>query len=295
MGSSSAAAIISYDVGHSVPWDWRVGLYTWTKSISAGIYPVVAAFVVLGLLDAGSSLWTIWTPVLAGAFLAITGVVLIWDLEHPERFYFLLTRPQWKSWLVKGAVILGVYAGVLAIHFVTGVLGALGDGEVGGPLRWLALLGVPAAVMTGVYTAFLFAQAKARDLWQNPLLPPHLAVQSVLAGAAALIPVAAVMDLGTGVRSALAWTVSVSAAVHLLMVLGEVTLPHPTAHARTAAWNLTSGRFKVPFRAGVVLSAVALLAPVAAVLALPAALAALAGLWAFEHAYVQAGQSVPLA
>jgi formate-dependent nitrite reductase membrane component NrfD len=48
--------------------------------------------------------------------------------------------------------------------------------------------------MTGVYTAFLFAQAKARDLWQNPLLPPHLAVQSVLAGAAALVPVAMVME-----------------------------------------------------------------------------------------------------
>jgi formate-dependent nitrite reductase membrane component NrfD len=58
----------------------------------------------------------------------------------------------------------------------------LAGADAGAPLRWLALLGVPAAVMTGVYTAFLFAQAKARDLWQNPLLPPHLAVQSVLAG-----------------------------------------------------------------------------------------------------------------
>lgn len=295
MGSSSAAAIIAYDVGHSVPWDWRVGLYTWTKSISAGAYPVVAALVILGVLEPGSLLWTVITPIIAGAFLAITGVVLIWDLEHPERFYFLLTRPQWKSWLVKGAVILGVYAAVLAIHFVTGVLGVLGDGAVGEPLRWLALLGVPAAIMTGVYTAFLFAQAKARDLWQNPLLPPHLAVQSVMAGAATLVPVALVMDLGADVVAALAWTVAVSAAVHLLMILGEITLPHPTAHARTATHNLTSGRFKVPFRAGVALTVLALLAPAASVLALPAAVAALIGLWAFEHAYVQAGQSVPLA
>jgi formate-dependent nitrite reductase membrane component NrfD/ferredoxin len=288
--SSSAAAIISYDVGHSVPWDWRVGLYTWTKSISAGVYPVVAALVVLGLLAPGSALWTLATPVIAGAFLAITGVVLIWDLEHPERFYFLLTRPQWRSWLVRGAVILGVYAAVLAIHFVTGLL-AGADG--GAALRWLGLLGVPAAVMTGVYTAFLFAQAKARDLWQNPLLPPHLAVQSVLAGAATLVPVAMLME--PDLVTPLAWTVAVSSAVHLLMILGEVTLPHPTAHARTAAHNLTSGRFRVPFRAGVLLGVVALAAPVAPVLALPAAIAALIGLLAFEHAYVQAGQSVPLA
>ena len=296
MGSSSAAAIIAYDVAHSVPWDWRVGLYTWTKSISAGAYTVVAALVVLGLLDATSTLWTIATPVIAGAFLAITGVVLVWDLEHPERFYYILTRPQWRSWLVRGAVILGVYAAVLALHFVAGVADAAGVSlgvAVGPALRWLAILGIPAAVMTGVYTAFLFAQAKARDLWQNPLLPPHLAVQSVLAGAAALVPVAMVME--PDLVAPLAWTVAGSSAIHLLMILGEVTLPHPTAHARTAAHNLTSGRFRVPFRAGVILSVVALAAPIAPVLALPTALAALAGLWAFEHAYVQAGQSVPLA
>jgi len=296
MGSSSAAAIIAYDVAHSVPWDWRVGLYTWTKSISAGAYTVVAALVVLGLLDATSTLWTIATPVIAGAFLAITGVVLVWDLEHPERFYYILTRPQWRSWLVRGAVILGVYAAVLALHFGAGVADAAGVSlgvAVGPALRWLAILGIPAAVMTGVYTAFLFAQAKARDLWQNPLLPPHLAVQSVLAGAAALVPVAMVME--PDLVAPLAWTVAGSSAIHLLMILGEVTLPHPTAHARTAAHNLTSGRFRVPFRAGVILSVVALAAPIAPVLALPTALAALAGLWAFEHAYVQAGQSVPLA
>ncbi len=289
-GSSSAAAVIAYDVGHSVPWDWRVGLYTWTKSIAAGVYPVVALLITLGVLDAGSDLWTLATPVLAGAFLALTGAVLIWDLEHPTRFFYILTRPQWRSWLAKGAVILSLYAAVLAAHFLAGVVLR---GDAGEGLHWLALLGVPAGIMTGVYTAFLFAQAKARDLWQNPLLPPHLAVQAVMAGAAALVPVA--LWLEPDVVDALAWVVAIATAVHLLMILGEVTLPHPTAHARTAAHNLTHGRFALPFRAGVVLGAVGLLAPVAPVLALPAALAALAGLWAFEHAYVQAGQSVPLA
>ncbi len=42
-------------------------------------------------------------PVLAGAFLALTGLLLIWDLKQPRRFYLLLTRPQWRSWLVRGA------------------------------------------------------------------------------------------------------------------------------------------------------------------------------------------------
>ena len=38
-----------------------------------------------------------------------------------------------------------------------------------------------------VYTAFLFAQARARDLWQSPLLPPHLVVQTAVAGSSVLL------------------------------------------------------------------------------------------------------------
>ena len=46
------------------------------------------------------------------------------------------------------------------------------------------------ALATAVYTAFLFAQARARDLWQSPLLPPQMAVQTFLAGAGATAPLA---------------------------------------------------------------------------------------------------------
>jgi Fe-S-cluster-containing dehydrogenase component/formate-dependent nitrite reductase membrane component NrfD len=285
--SSSAAAILSYDVAHSVPWDWRVGLYTWTKSIGAGLYGVLAVLLLVGSLAADSALWTIAAPVVSGVFLAATAAVLIWDLEHPGRFYYILTRPQWGSWLVRGGIILSVYAAVLAVHFVGGLAGAHGL------LGWLVVLGLPAAVLTAVYTAFLFAQAKARDLWQNPLLPPHLVVQAAMAGAAAGILLAVWLE--PDLVGVLAWVLAGSALVHLLLIVGELTLPHPTAHARTAAHELTSGRFQVPFRVGVGLSVLALAAPIATPVAVVAALVALAGLLAFEHAYVQAGQSVPLA
>jgi len=33
---ASAAALLSYDIGHRAPWDWRVSLYTWTKGVAAG-------------------------------------------------------------------------------------------------------------------------------------------------------------------------------------------------------------------------------------------------------------------
>src|SRR5437762_809369 len=154
----------------------------------------------------------------------------------------------------------------------------------------LAVPGVPLAVLAAVYTAYLFAQAKARDLWQSPLLPPHLAVQAVLAGAAALLPLDAALDAGA--RTELGWVLAAAALAHLLMVAGEVTLAHPTAHARLAAREMTAGRYAAWFRLGLGLVAVGLAAPLVGAWSAPLALA---GLLAHEHAYVQAGQSVPLA
>ena len=83
--NSSAAAVLAYDIPHRAPWDWRVSLYTWTKGISAGAYLVGLALVLAGLVPGAGALWTLVVPVIAGAFLALTGGLLIWDLDHPER------------------------------------------------------------------------------------------------------------------------------------------------------------------------------------------------------------------
>lgn len=281
-GTSSAAALLSYDVRHTAPWDWRVSLYTLTKGIAAGAYLVPALLVLAGSLSPEASLWQLWAPLIALAFLAATGVVLISDLEKPLRFYYIFTRPQWRSWLVRGAFIIAGYGAVLSLHLALALAGQ-------GPwLEVLALLGIPLAIATAVYTAYLFAQAKARDLWQSPLLPPHLLVQSALAGTAflwLLVP-----------AEIFARILAATTLAHLLMVLGEVTLPHVTSHARLASWQMTGGRYRSFFLAGLALGAVALAAPVTgASLAPLVALLSLAGLLCYEHAYVQAGQAVPLA
>jgi Fe-S-cluster-containing dehydrogenase component/formate-dependent nitrite reductase membrane component NrfD len=276
--NSSAAAVLAYDVPHRAPWDWRVSLYTWTKSIAAGAYLVALALVLAGALSWSASLWVWGAPILAAAFMAATGAILIWDLEHPERFYYLLTRPQWRSWLVRGAVVIGGYSAVLGLHLLASVAGAHA------PQRALAVAGAPLAAATAAYTAYLFAQARARDLWQSPLLPVHLLAQAALAGAAALLVIDA--------RSQLEWILAGAALAHLLLAAGELTVGHPTAHARLAAHEMTRGRYARAFWAGIVLVAAALSAPwFGAVAAAPALL----GLLAHEHAYVQSGQAVPLA
>ena len=87
--------------------------------------------------------------------------------------------------------------------------------------------------------------------------------------------------------------------LHLALLAGEIALPHGTAHARLATWEMTSGRYRGFFLAGggcfLLVLGGAWLAPLGAGGVALAAVAALAGLLAHEHAYVQAGQSVPLA
>ena len=287
--NSSAAALLSYDIAHSIPWDWRVSLYTWTKGIASGVYLVAALLVLLGVLPVNDSMWLWATPIISGAFLAITGGLLIWDLEHPERFHLIFTRPQWRSWLVKGAFIIAGYTLVLLLHFIASWAGSTSFQS------WLMIFGVPLSVLTAVYTAYLFAQAKARDMWQNPLLPPHLFVQALLLGSAVLL-----LGFGGGILQI--GLLAVTSLLHLLMIWGEVSLTHPTAHARLAIHEMVHGRFRNDFWFGLILSFLGGLLPWLAVLnllSIPLGAAgapmALIGLMLFENAYVQAGQSVPLA
>lgn len=311
--NSSAAALLAYDVPHAAPSDWRVSLYTLTKGIAAGVYLVA----LLLLLAPGFAtpvpmtrfttpapmtwvvIWCMGVPLLGGLFLVVTGG-LIWDLEHPRRFFLIFRRPQWRSWLVRGGFLIAGYGVVLALHVVD---------TFTHHSEWtlmLAWLGAPLALATAVYTAYPFAQPKARDLWQNPLLPPHFAVQAVLAGAAALLPLAEFGDdafkpvpgmtpsdlMSPPMLPHLLLIVAVASLLHLALVLGECTLTHGTAHAQLAVREMTRGRFRAWFWAGIALSAAGAAAPwIGAWAAAPA----LAGLFAFEHAYVQAGQSVPLA
>jgi hypothetical protein len=151
-------------------------------------------------------------------------------------------------------------------------------------------------------------------MWQNPLLPPHLFCQALLLGAAILLPlfvilkgamVSDLLSVSDSIRpevSLLSWLLGLSSLVHLLMVWGEVSLTHPTAHARLAIWEMVNGRYKNDFWTGIILSFLGGILPLLAVLGLlnisigvAGAPLALIGLMLFENAYVQAGQSVPLA
>ncbi|MDX1643984.1 MAG: NrfD/PsrC family molybdoenzyme membrane anchor subunit, partial [Thermoanaerobaculia bacterium] len=272
-----------------VLWDWKVAAYIWTKAIAAGIFLVLFLASVLNVGPLTNS--TIWLGLVTSlVLLAVTGFLLVKDLDQPRRFLYVLLRPQWRSWLVRGAFVIGAYALGLTAHLLWGwrylVVGA---GGAHAPPGWLVVATGALALATAVYTAYLFAQAKARDLWQSPLLPAHLAVQSLLAGAALLYPLLAARP---EIARPTGWLLVGCAALHLLLVAGELTLTHGTAHARRAVAEMTRGRYRGFFWTSVAAIAFSLTLPITGLFA---AAAALVGLAAYEHAYVQAAQAVPLA
>ncbi len=293
--NSSAQALLSYDIPHYAPWGWRVSLYTWTKGVASGAFGTALTLAYLGKLPFSGDIVAFTAPSVSLAFLALTGLLLIWDLKRPARFYLIFTKHQWHSWLVRGSLVIAFYGAACSGFLLVAVLGTLGvltTSEANLTERIIGAPGLAGAACTAGYTAFLFAQAKARDLWQSPLLPPHLMVQASLAGPASLLPFAASGLAPRGSMLGLEVALALAAGAHLLLVAGELSLTHPTAHAHLAVSEMTRGRYSLYFWAGAVLTAASLAAPWMGVVASPLALA---GLLAYEHSYVQAGQSVPLA
>ena len=281
--NNMAAAMLAYDVPHRAPWGLPITAYIWTKAIAAGSYLIGATLLLLGRIDPSGVFWKWTTPLIAAVFLAITFAILIFELEHPARFYLIFTRPQWRSWLVRGGVILTAFAAVLGLHLLWSLLGW-------SPPRALAIAGIVTAVPSGTYTAWLLAQAKARDLWQSALLPPQHLVASVAAGAAALL--IAGTFTGDGSASLAAVIMAVATGVHLALIVGEVLMPHPTAHARLAAREMVSGRFRLAFGAGFIVQVIGAATFTFGVIAAPFVLL---GLLLYERAHIGAGQAVPLA
>ncbi|HET9441876.1 MAG TPA: 4Fe-4S dicluster domain-containing protein, partial [Acidimicrobiales bacterium] len=166
----------AYTTAHPMAWRGMVSAYLVTKSMAAGALMVAALLVLLGHAGRQAAVGVL-PPVLAGAFTALTGALLVADLKQPRRFHYLLTRPNWTSWLTRGAVILGLYAAVQAAWFVAGLAGA------GGAVKALAGPGLVLGAATAGDTAYLFGQCEGRDFWQTPVLLPILLAQAVVAGA----------------------------------------------------------------------------------------------------------------
>ncbi len=271
-------------------WGWQVTAYVWTKAIASGVALMTSTAVITGAAVVTAA--TVWiTLLIAFLMLGLTGYLLTIDLDQPRRFLYVLLRPQWKSWLVRGAYLLMFFSLALLAWAWLAVTGT-------GTERGVVIVMVSvAAALTAVYTALLLAQAKGRDFWQSTLLPVHMLVHALLAGAAvfSLILPAAVeaswVDFVTFVLGG-------SLITKLLIDGFELTVPHATSDARSVAKMITRGRYRGLFWMGVVLLGVLvplLMIVIPGVWLMPiAGLLALIGLYVSEHIWIRAPQQLPL-
>jgi formate-dependent nitrite reductase membrane component NrfD len=290
-----APARTTYDVAHARPWGWKVSGYLWTKSIAAGAFLAAALAPWFGL--PADRVTSLGLPLAGLVFLGLTTALLVGDLKRPERFLSILWRPNWSSWLARGAFVLVVFGGL-------GAAWLLAAWAAPGALAWLRWPLVAAAIAGAGYSGYLFAQAKGRDFWQSPLLPLHFVVQAAVAGlaVAALLLVAIPAAAGPGIVAGL---LAAAILVHLgLILFGEVGVTHPTRDAQRAARALTRGSLRGwlvgalatgAAAAGLaVMAAIASASAIATAALVAAALSALAALWIWEHGWLRAGQCVPL-
>src|SRR5258705_3061953 len=100
-----AVARTVYDVAHpGRPWGWKVAAYLWTKSIAAGAFLVASLGIGAGFLSA-DTLTGLAVPVIGLAFLLLTSLLLVLDLKRPERFLYLILKPNPRSWLRLGGFV----------------------------------------------------------------------------------------------------------------------------------------------------------------------------------------------
>ena len=164
-----------------VLWGWEVTAYILAKAIAAGTYLIAMLAMFAGLIEMTDDLW--WGLIIGcTVFLGLTGLLLVKDLDRPERFLYVLLRPNWDSWLVKGAYVLAGFGAVLACSAAVLFFGLNQD-----YLEYLAYAGIPLAILTGVYTAWLFGQAQGRSWSNDNLLLLKFFTEMIVIGFASLV------------------------------------------------------------------------------------------------------------
>ena len=264
-----------------VLWGWEVPAYVWTKALATGTFLMMAVWsLFMGELSPESEMNGL---IISLFFMGLTGGFLVKDLDRPDRFLYVLLRPQWKSWLVRGAYIITVFGGLVSLKLIGNIF------EIS--MNWVWVIGGIFAILGAVYTAFLFAQARARDLWQTPIQSAiHMLVHATMAGSVVMMIIAP--DSSQWMTNILLWGI----VTNVIILAKEILMPHDTPDTKKAIELMTKGYYSKYFWAGIVLgnlTPIVILNTVPSMVLIAGGLA-LIGIYLTEFVRIRVPQMIPL-
>jgi hypothetical protein len=264
-----------------VLWGWEVPAYVWTKALATGTFLMMSVWsLFMGELSPESEMNGL---IISLFFMGLTGGFLVKDLDRPDRFLYVLLRPQWKSWLVRGAYIITVFGGLVTMKLMGNLF------EIS--MNWVWVIGGIFAILGAVYTAFLFNQARARDLWQTPIQSAiHMLVHATMAGSVVLMIIAP--DSSQWMANILLWGI----VANVIILAKEILMPHDTPDTKKAIELMTKGYYSKYFWAGIVLgnlTPIVILNTVPSMVLIAGGLA-LIGIYLTEFVRIRVPQMIPL-
>ena len=278
---SNSARRVYDSPSKGVLWGWEVAAYVWTKAISTGTFLMMALLNVMGGdINKTTELYGLLVTLF---FLGVTGALLVKDLDRPDRFLYVLLRPQWRSWLVRGAYIITTFGFIVMLLLIDHFF-AMGIGGL-----WS--IGAIFSVLGAIYTAFLFSQAKARDLWQSPWSGSvHMLVHAVMAGSVSL------MMIEPGSVHLMAIVLKYAIVLNLVIFFKEFAFHSGTPDTQKAIRGMTKGYFSSYFWIGVIVGNIL---PVLVIQTIPdhaivAGVMTLVGIFLTEFVRIRVPQMIPL-
>jgi Fe-S-cluster-containing dehydrogenase component/formate-dependent nitrite reductase membrane component NrfD len=288
----------AYNAQHKIQWHWELPAYLVTKNIAGGLFMLLSLSAIFNLFTFDSTTF-LATGFTAMVFMLITVILLIKDLSQPKRFLNILLRPQWKSWVARGAYVLVSFTAFAGLWWLLEGAAYLNwlSSDVASSLRpIMAWVTLPLALFSVIYTAFLLGQAEGRDMWQSNLLPFQLFAQSMMVASGMFLILNVFVSFSSDLHSLLIVLFPSSIAINLLLTFAVKFNSFASEVAMLGHREMTNGRYRNHYWWGgiglghVIPFVLFLIAP----LSVPvAALAAMIGLFFYEYAFVMAPQHIP--
>jgi formate-dependent nitrite reductase membrane component NrfD len=238
-------------VTYSPEWGWLIVLYFFFGGLAGGCYFLAALIDLFGRPEDRPLARAGYYVVLP--CLAISGILLIWDLSRPERFWHLLIesntlQPMFKYW---SPMSIGSWALLLfGVFALFSTLAALADG---GRVSWrwphrfrpprplgtiVAVVGALLGLYVAGYTGVLLAVTN-RPLWADtPLVGMLLVVSATSISAALMLLIAHRQRYALPAALALSRIDKATLVLELLVLAAILITLGPVAQVWWSLWGL---------------------------------------------------------